>query len=193
MKLYPYAKLHGNLIEDGVGEFMLGRPKGITVHYTAGGTATSSIDYLRKTALRYHLLIDRSGAVYQLVYLDRKVNHAGVSSWLGHSPNSNHIAIAVANWGKLDDQHFTWTRKSLPSDQVVCRPYNNRDAKAYWEACSEDQEESLLTALKFLCKHDGINPENICGHDESTARKIDPGGCLSLTMKEIRDTVCRDF
>ena len=64
MKLYPYAKLHDNLIEDGVGEFALGKPLGITVHYTAGGTATSSIEYLRKTALRYHLLIDRYLGIY---------------------------------------------------------------------------------------------------------------------------------
>ena len=192
MKLYPHAQLYTNLIEDGVGDFALGKPLGITVHYTAGGTATSSIDYLRKTALRYHLIIDRNGAVYQLVYLDRKVNHAGTASWQGYSPNSNHIAIAVANWGKLDDQHLTWTRKSLPSDRVVCRPYNNQKGDAYWEACTEDQEESLMTALKFLCKHDGISPQNICGHDESTSRKIDPGGSLSHTMQEIRSIVCRD-
>lgn len=194
MKLYPFAKLHKNVIEKGIGEFVSGKPLGITVHYTAGGTATSSIDYLRKTTLDYHLLIDRSGEVYQMVYLDRKVNHAGKASWLGLSPNSNHLAIAIANWGKLDEvngQYQTWTRKSLPSNQVAHRPFNiKKDAWAYWEAAPLVQEQALMACLGWLIKHNGISAEHICGHDESTSRKIDPGGSLRNKMSEIRRIVC---
>ena len=195
MKLYPDAKLHDNIIEDGVGAFALGKPIGITVHYTAGGTAISSIEYLRKTSLRYHLLIDRNGEVYQMVYLDSKVNDAGKASWLGVSPNSNHTAIALANWGRLDNvngQCLTWTRKSLPQAQVVCRPYNIRKGTACWEASSLAQEMALMRCLKFLSKHNGIKAENICGHDEATSRKIDPGGCLKNPMSEIRRIVYID-
>jgi N-acetylmuramoyl-L-alanine amidase len=192
-KLYPQATLHGDLIETGVGEFEGGKPKGITVHYTAGGTATSTIDYLRKTALRYHLLIDRRGLVYQLVYLDRKVNHAGPADWLGLSPNRNHISVSLANWGtleKVDDRYLTWARKSLPSSQVAYRPFTRGDKKGYWEACTPEAEESLYRVLHWLCVNCGIEPKHICGHDEATSRKVDPGGILSVSMDELRHSVC---
>lgn len=195
MKLYPFAKLHEDVIENGVGEFESGKPLGITVHYTAGGSATSSIDYLRTTTLRYHLLIDRNGEVYQMVYLDRKVNHAGNASWAGLSPNSNHIAIAIANWGKLEEsggQYQTWARKSLQHTQVARRPFNILEGIAYWERAPLVQERALLACLRWLIKHNGIRAEHICGHDESTLRKIDPGGSLRHKMSEIRRIVCTD-
>jgi len=194
MKLYPYAKLHGDRIENGVGEFASGKPLGITVHYTAGGTATSSIDYLRKTSLQYHLLIDRNGEVYQMVYLDRKVNHAGTASWLGLSPNSNHIAIAIANWGKLEksgDHYLTWTNKSLPINQVASRPFNVQSGIAHWEAAPLAQEKALMRCLQWLSEHNRISADHICGHDESTSRKIDPGGSLRNKMSTIRRIVCK--
>lgn len=192
MRFYPYSLLHEDIIEHGAGDFESGRAKGITVHYTAGGTATSTINHLRKTALRYHLLIDRNGSVYQLVYLNRKVNHAGPANWLGLSPNSNHIAIAIANWGTLEkdnDRYHTWTRKVLPPSQVAYRPFTQGENQGYWEACTLEAEETLNGVIRWLCVNLNIDPKNICGHDEATPRKVDPGGTLSQTMEEIRRSV----
>jgi N-acetyl-anhydromuramyl-L-alanine amidase AmpD len=192
LRFYPYSNLHGGLIEEGSGDFENGIAKGITVHYTAGGAATSTIDYLRKTSLRYHLLIDREGSVYQLVYLNRKVNHAGPANWLGLSPNRNHIAIALANWGVLEkdnDRYHTWTRKVLPPSQVAHRPYTQEGKMGYWEACTPDAEETLNGVLRWLCVNLNIDSNHICGHDESTPRKVDPGGSLSQSMEEIRRSV----
>jgi len=193
MRLYPYAKLFQSKIEDGAGEFASGKPLGITVHYTAGGSAASTINYLRQTNLDYHLVIDRNGEVYQMVYLDRKVNHAGNSSWYGLSLNKNHIAIAIANWGRLDKsqgQYLTWALKSLPPDKVVSRPYNSRKGTAVWEAAPLVQEKSLMECLYWLTDNLEINTDHICGHDEADGKKVDPGGSLRNQMSQIRHIVC---
>jgi N-acetyl-anhydromuramyl-L-alanine amidase AmpD len=192
VRFYPYAQLRNDLIENGEGAFEGQTAKGITVHYTAGGTATSTIDYLRKTALRYHLLIDREGSVYQLVYLDRKVNHAGPSDWLGLSPNRTHLSVALANWGTLEkegDRYLTWARKALPSDQVAHRRFTRTGELGYWEACTPEQEAALYSVIEWLCVNCNIDSKNICGHDEATTRKVDPGGSLSFTIGQLRRTV----
>lgn len=186
VRLYPKALIYNQTIENGIGNF---NPCGITIHYTAGGTAVSSIEYLRTTSLRYHLIIDRNGDIYQMVRLDQRVNHAGDANWQGLSPNRKHIAIALANYGKLELQEgkfLTWSGQSMNQTFVEYRPFTLSHGSAYWEKCTKAQESSLVDLIYWLMKNLNISPKHICGHDEATPRKIDPGGCLSFSVSELR-------
>lgn len=72
----------------------------IVVHATAGGTAQSSIDHLRKpsTQASYHYIIDRNGDRYKCVPVGKKAWHAGISVGPeGSDVNPYSIGIAFAN------------------------------------------------------------------------------------------------
>ena len=170
-------------------------PVGVTIHYTAGGSAISTIDYLRKTAFRYHLIVDRDGVVFQMVDLGCKVNHAGVATWNLASPNSQHVAVAVANWGIVTPSkgsYHTWANTVLSPQEIAIRPYNARLGFSPWEKCGPEQEGSLLYVVRWLIAKFGMNTVNICGHDEAAPdRKIDPGGTLSFSMAELRETLAK--
>ena len=189
MRLYPKAYVFKEVIEEGNDKLA---PKGITIHYSAGASAESSIEYLRTTDLRYHFIIARSGKIYQMVSLDGSISHAGQAEWNGLSPNESHVAICIASWGRLSkmgDTYRTWTKKPLGLSQVAYREGVN-GKHDFWERATEGQESSLVDLVYWLCKNLSILPENICGHDESTSRKIDPGGILSFSMERLRSTAC---
>ncbi len=188
VRLYPKAILYKNILDPGQGRL---KPKGITVHYTAGGSASSSMDHLRETNLRYHLVIDRDGDVYQMVSLNERVLHAGRADWLGYSPNEAHIAVAIASWGKLQKSegiYRSWADVVIPPSHVNHRSIPSKGE--YWEKSSTEQETALLNVLVWLAENCMISPDHICGHEEAAPkRKLDPGGSLSYTMSEIRNIV----
>jgi N-acetyl-anhydromuramyl-L-alanine amidase AmpD len=189
MRFYPKAYAYKEIIENGESLF---KPEGITIHYSAGSSAESSIEFLRTTKLRYHFLIARVGMIYQMVVLDGRVNHAGKAEWNTLSPNESHIAICIANWGllkKKGTEYRTWAKKTLDTSQVAYRAGRNGKYE-YWEKATDKQESSLVDLVYWLCKNHKIKPENICGHDEATSRKIDPGGALSFSMERLRNTAC---
>jgi len=161
-------------------------PRGITIHYTAGGTAHSSMDYLRKeTQLRYHFVIDRDGSIYQMVNLDSSVSHAGSSRWNCKSVNKSHVAIAIASYGFLtiqDGKFFTAYNQEIDKSRVVYRQ------EGHWEGATYQQELALERICRFLMRNFMIYADDICGHAEADPRrKIDPGGILSYTMSEFRE------
>lgn len=180
-RLYPHAVVYKS-VDMGLGPF---RPVGITVHYTAGSSALSTIDYMRQqTKLAYHLLIERDGSVIQMSYLDQRVNHAGVADWNGHSPNREHVAVALASWGLLEkdgDRFLTYTGHEISPALVA---YRNGH---HWEAATPEQITSLEKTCVWLCKYLAISPKEICGHDEcAPKRKVDPGGVLPYLMSKFR-------
>lgn len=171
-----------NLITPGIGPFIVGSPKGITVHYTASGTLKSALNSEATTKLGYHLIIDRDGSIVQSCYLDQRVNHAGKASWLNTSPNSHHIAIALVSWGLLNGKGETYTGSQIAADEI--RERNGHK----WHSATSAQELSLIRLLTWLMAK-GINRKQICGHDECCipkGRKVDPGSVLSFTMEEFR-------
>ena len=184
---YPTVKLIVTPLQNVKSSFQP-RPTGITIHYTAARSWEGVVQALKARDLNYHLLIDREGNVIQTAVLNKRVNHAGKASWLGKSPNLSHIAIALLNWGRLDEEKKTWAGKKLPQNEVAMRK------NYYWDRCTNLQEEGLITVLRWFMAV-GIDPDHICGHDECAlpaGRKIDPGGILSATMPEIRSEL-NDF
>jgi N-acetylmuramoyl-L-alanine amidase len=71
----------------------------IVLHSTAGGSATSSIAWLRKIGLSYHYVIERDGTIYKCVPTGREAFHAGRSVGpSGSGVNRYSIGIAFANY-----------------------------------------------------------------------------------------------
>lgn len=180
-KFYPMAKLIDQPMKRVQGEFE-GGPKGVTVHYSASRNVQSTIDSLDAQNLGYHLIIDREGKITQTASMGHRVNHAGKAAWNGYSPNRSHIAVCMISYGYLEPGFKAWSGQVLPEDETAYRQ------GYYWDKCTEAQENTLWDLLRWFLAH-GIDPANICGHDECCipkGRKVDPGGCLSQTMGEIR-------
>jgi N-acetyl-anhydromuramyl-L-alanine amidase AmpD len=181
--LYPCARIFGQVYSKN-NELI---PKGITVHYTAGGRATSSIAHLESVGLGYHLLIDRDGTVWQMYYLDSTCSHAGKASWKGFSPNLSHISIALCSYGLLTPSASI--KDSFLNEygyEVAQVSYRQNQ---YWEPATQEQEEALFDICLWLCRSFDINTDNICGHSEAClprGRKLDPGGVLDYPMSYFR-------
>ena len=180
-------------LEMGTGFFEDMFPKGITLHYTASHSAENAIKYLRTTNKRYHLLIDPSGITYQTMYFNQTVNHAGSAYWNSLSPNANHISVAIVSWGKLTmnmGEYFTWVKTPIRTEEV--RVIKDKDRiLSFWHKATKEQINALISFCVFAAKY-GIDPDNICGHDECCiprGRKEDPGHILPFTMEELRDII----
>ena len=161
-------------------------PVGITLHYTAGVGLQSIISSLREKKLGYHLIITKDGVAYQCSEFNFKLNHAGKAMWNHSSPNQSHIAVALESWGwvtQLTSGSFhSWSGKDLNVSDL--RFKNGK----WWDAATKPQEDSLLEFLRWALEN-GIEAENICGHDEAAipkGRKEDPGGTLTVDTPTLR-------
>jgi N-acetyl-anhydromuramyl-L-alanine amidase AmpD len=178
---YPHAHTLYTPDKPGVGP-MGAHARGVTVHYTASGSLISA---LREEVhgLGYHILIDRDGSTVQTCYLTLRVNHAGKANWNGDSPNKSHLAVAFVSWGLLDGAGYSYAGVQVPKEEI------RTDEKGKWHAATPQQEDSLLRFLGWAVSQ-GINRNNICGHDECAlpkGRKVDPGGCLSFRLADFRN------
>jgi len=188
IEIYPYASLIAHSAASSPGDF-IEKPQGITIHYTADDDINRVCDSLEKKNLGYHLIICKNGSVIQKCYLNKRANHAGAAKWRGLSPNKTHIAIALLNWGLVEERmsggdcyYSTWSSARVEKEDVVFRQ------NSFWEKATDEQEQALDKMLKWFVAI-GIDPQNICGHDECATppgRKIDPGGILSKDMPTIR-------
>ena len=167
------------------GTFIGCRPMGVTVHYTADRNMDRARASDEARDLGYHLVIDRDGKIYQTAYLDRTVNHAGPSMWQEMNCNKYFAAVAVVAWGELKDgKSWAGTSDVTP----VKRPYNCATKMSMWDDTTQEQQTALLQVLRWFIAC-GIDPKNICGHDEAAippGRKVDPGGSIPWTMKDLR-------
>lgn len=125
--------------------------KYIIIHYTAMSNDIEALEYLCnvKNKVSSHFLINKSGKIYQLVDLEFRAWHAGVSYWKGKKDiNSESIGI------ELD--------------------YNGSDLKN--EIYTKIQLVNLAKLLKYIKKRYFIDAKNILGHsDIAPYRKMDPG------------------
>ncbi len=175
----------------GQGGWSWDNPVGVTIHYSADRKIDRAITWLKSQNFGYHIFIDRDGTLHQTCHFNQRVNHAGNSRWKGLKNNFHHIAVCIASWGLLecrDEKFYTWSKKTLHLESVVMREDYKGNIKA-WDKATVEQEASLHVLLTWLVAN-GIESESICGHDESCipeGHKSDPGGILSLSVKEIRD------
>lgn len=123
-------------------------PSTIVLHSTIGGSAVSSIEWLRHIGFSYHYIIERDGTIFKCVPLSRVAFHAGTSSGPeGANVNEYSVGIAFANNG---DEPYT---------------------EAAVEACKSliGQIRDQYPGLKWLCTHYAITVK-----PDGSYRKSDP-------------------
>jgi len=177
------------------GSYKGGYPKGAIVHFTAGrrNGLSTGIDLQRSTKMCY-FLIDENGEVAQNFPLDEWGYHAGKSKWSGLSGSVSDelVGIEVMCGGKLTEKNgkwYTWFNKEIPAKERRKVSKKDNIIAGTYHAYTEEQEDALTGLLIWLHKNnkDTFSLDLVLGHDEvSPGRKNDPGGSLSMTMKQYR-------
>ena len=144
----------------------------IVIHYTQLGFKDSHKVLTQSGKVSSHFLINEKGDVHQLVPLDYKAWHAGISCWRGRSDvNQNSIGIEIVNGGM--------ELKFLKNNVHVVKAQKFFNAQYFALA-------KLIDKLKKL--YPEIIDRNIIGHSDITAktlRKIDPGAAFDWKFLNI--------
>ena len=176
------------------------RPQGVTVHYTADRNVARTVRALNERGLGYHVIIDRDGKVTQYAPFTHRLDHAGPSLWRDLSCNRWHIAVSLVSWGEVqakgDKLYAAWNGaeladKDADGEDIRTRRCNVGGRMAHWDAATSRQVDELYRFLAW-CVANGVDVENICGHDEAAmppGRKVDPGGVLPVSMADLRGTL----
>ena len=173
-------------------------------HYEQGlRSVKHSVD---KGAYTY-FLISRDGTVFQNFPLNRWGYHAGKSylPGLSGSVSDKLVGIEVMNAGKLEkkgDVYHAWFTTTSKGDKPFYKHEvryfsgSKNQAKGYYHKYSPEQEKALKELLLWL-KHNNpevFSLEKVVGHDEvSPGRKSDPGGSLSVAMKDYRRILLQEY
>jgi N-acetylmuramoyl-L-alanine amidase len=158
----------------------------LVIHYTAGATAASSVDWWTKPEAKgasAHLVIDRDGTIFQCRPFDRTAGHAGVSKWrdpktgtLYTGLNSCSIGIELANAGDNWKLAVNWTK--LPP--VIARHKRGGPEKK-WEDYPQPQLVALRQVSAGLVKR--YNLDDAIGHEDiAPGRKVDPGPAFPMAQ-----------
>jgi len=168
---------------------------GTVVHYTAGGRASGSIRWLCMPEARAsaHFVISRDGRTTQLVELDMKAWHAGVSEMqVGQEILSDAgrftVGVELANCGllhKVGEDFFYEVGRDLkkyagPEPQRAELKYDDgHSVEGWWEPYPDAQMDALQDLLrKMTARGYGTAASNLIGHEEVAmplGRKTDPG------------------
>lgn len=173
-------------------------PDYLIIHYTAGDTAKSAVDWFMNTntnpdRIAAHIVIDLDGTITQLVPFNRRANHAGSSTWDGiDNFNFHSIGIEIVNPGyceKLQDgsfkrkvtntkhQAYPKTRATDIRETKHKHRFWTGNDNNHWFKFPEAQLNSLFKLSKLLVDHYELI--NVLGHDDiSPLRKPDPGPCF---------------
>ncbi|UII31351.1 N-acetylmuramoyl-L-alanine amidase [Fulvivirga ulvae] len=163
-----------------------GMPDSIIIHYTAGKSGKSSAEYLcrKNVQASAHIVLDRSGHIYQLVPFDTIAWHAGKSSYKGRSGFNNFsIGIEIDNAGvleKVGDKYKAWFGSLYSESEVVQATHRNEASPRYWHTYTEEQISKIFELCEALMdRYPTIT--SILGHEEiSKGRKQDPGPAFPL-------------
>lgn len=157
----------------------------IVLHYTAGSNGLSSAKYLARSDVKAsaHLVIDRSGKIYQLVPFDTIAWHAGKSQ---HNDRKNlnkySIGIEFDNSGKLSHaggKYYTWFNKLIPRNQVYIHKKASNGNISYWHQYTPEQIQVGLQIVHLLIQQYKI--QHILGHNQiAINRKFDPGPAFPM-------------
>ena len=157
----------------------------LVIHFTAGASAESSIEYWKQLAngVCAHFVIDRDGTIYQCRPCNVTAGHAGKSRWTDpktgvnyNGLNSCSIGIELANGGASYPTKFS----TLPP---VSGRHKHGGTLLEWEAYPSAQ----LAACEMLSKVlvDRYKLDDVIGHEDiAPERKTDPGPALD--MKALR-------
>lgn len=161
-------------------------PEYLVMHYTAGASAESSIDWFLNPVAKAsaHLVIARSGAVTQLVPFDTAAWHAGVSRWAGRTGlNQWSIGIELDNAGELVRHPDGWRTKwgrPVNSADVMEAAHKNGGPVTGWHTYTHEQLETAQEVAATLTSHYGV--KDVVGHDDiAPGRKTDPGPAFPMS------------
>ena len=154
----------------------------LVIHFTAGASAKSSIEFWKTPAARgasAHIVIDRDGTIYQCRPFNRTCWHAGKSQWadpktgkMYYGLNSCSIGIELANGGS------SFPRKFSAMEPVKAR-HKNGGAEVEWEAYPEAQLAVCEALSKALVARYYL--DDVVGHDDiAPDRKNDPGPAFPM-------------
>ncbi len=168
--------------------------RAVVIHFTSGATAQSSIDWWkepqnRKIDLGAHLIIERTGQIYQCRPFNKTISHAGTSRWVDPNTGKKYtscngftIGIELANAGC--EEGVIRTARRLPgfAGTMMAR-HRNGGPRVEWENFSSAQYEACLSTVKALVER--YNLDDITGHDCITPeRRDDPGP--AFPMEDLR-------
>ena len=166
--------------------FERGQPDTIIIHYTAGRDGESSAKYLVKDNVKAsaHMVLDRSGHIYQLVPFNTVSWHAGKSSYNGRFGfNQFSIGIEIDNAGILEpvgDKFKSWFGKTYAAEEVIKAKHRNESIERFWHTYTEEQI-NLTQEICELLMETYPTITAILGHEEiSPDRKKDPGPAFPL-------------
>ena len=159
----------------------------IVMHYTAGTTARSAINWFQRPESKAssHLIIDRDGSITQMVALNRRAWHAGVSRWGELSDiNTYSVGIELVNAGKLtkrlDGQWLSSSKSVVSAADVSIARHKNESTDAGWQEYTEQQLMALVAAGQAIASKYGI--VDVLGHDDiAPTRKVDPGPLFPMS------------
>lgn len=155
----------------------------LVIHFTAGASAKSSIDFWRTPEAKgasAHIVIDRDGKIYQCRPFNKTCGHAGKSKWKGFSNlNDCSIGIELANAGDDPALAKRWTK--LPLLKAV---HKHGSPIKEWEAYPQAQLDACKALSQVLCER--YNLDDVIGHDDiAPDRKNDPGP--AFPMQKLRE------
>ena len=157
----------------------------LAIHYTAGRNAEESVRWLTNRASKAsaHLVIGRDGSIIQLVPFDKKVWHAGLSTWEGRvGLNSYSIGIELDNAGSLQrhgNRWRAWFGDEYEDNEVLEAVHKNEKEIRGWHIYPAEQIKVALEVGILLVKQ--YNLRDVVGHEDiAPARKIDPGPAFPM-------------
>jgi N-acetyl-anhydromuramyl-L-alanine amidase AmpD len=163
------------------------QPRWLVMHSTAAANARDAIGWLANSQSRAsaHVVIDKSGAITQLVPFDRQAWHAGNSTWQGVTGlNRYSIGIELDNRGVLSGGPGKWHAAS--SSQVV--PDADVHVEAHktlpkaprgWDRYPPEQIAAAQELAALLVSTYAL--EDVLGHEDiSPGRKLDPGPAFPM-------------
>lgn len=175
-------------IPDNIGNAPALTPQGVVIHYTASSDLDATVDFFKKNAVDIHFLIGKDGSIVQMVPCNKQADHAGESEWKNLKwLNKYFLGIEVVCLGPVKrvasgkfNDGYDRPYKGKPRDKLMLQ---NR----FWDPFTIEQEKALKELVDWMLATYKFPVDNIVGHHEvAPGRKIDPGGCLSLSMEEFR-------
>ena len=166
-------------------------PQYLVIHYTAGASLGSSVNWLTNPAAQAsaHLVIGREGEIVQLAAFNQRCWHAGVSSWRGLSGlNSHSIGIELDNAGILQETSDGWIsafQKRYADTDVLEAAHKNDGVMRGWHRYTTTQIEAVIEIGCLLA--DAYQLKDVIGPDDiAPGRKTDPGPAFPMEMVRSR-------
>jgi len=162
------------------------RPRYLIMHYTAGPSAESAINWLtnRRAKASAHVVISRDGNITQLAPFNIKTWHAGRSRWKElRNLNSHSIGIELENAGGLkrtvNGNWKPWFDRIYEPDEVIEAVHKHQTRSKGWHIYPSNQLDVAVELAELLLAE--YNLEDILGHDDiARGRKEDPGPAFPM-------------